>query len=136
MESHCYAPMDKLLQRQCAIQKKLAQRHLNRGHLVLYDITSLYFEGAYKASELVKFGYNRDRKKGREQVVVGLICNAQGCPVGVEVYAGNTKDETTVIDKVHEIKRCYGIEKIIFVGDRGMITQSNIEPLKVKMICT
>jgi hypothetical protein len=64
VESHCYAPVDKLLQRQCAIQKKLARRHLSDGHLVLYDITSLYFEGAYKVSELVKFGYNRDRKKG------------------------------------------------------------------------
>ncbi len=130
VQSHCYAPMDKLLQRQGAIQKKLAQRHLNGGHVVLYDITSVYFEGEYNASELVKFGYNRDGKKGHEQVVVGLMCNAQGCPVGVEVYAGNTKDETTVIDKVHEIKRDYGIEKVIFVGDRGMITQSNIEALK------
>jgi hypothetical protein len=130
VESHCYAPMDKLLQRQAAIQKTLARRHLRGGHLVLYDITSIYFEGEYKASELVQFGYNRDKKKGREQIVVGLICNAQGCPVGVEVYAGNTKDETTVIDKVHEIKSTYGIEKIIFVGDRGMITQSTIEALK------
>jgi len=130
VDVHCYEPMDKLLQRQPAIQKNLARRHLNRGHLVLYDITSVYFEGAYKASELVKFGYNRDRKKGREQIVVGLICNGQGCPVGVEVYAGNTKDETTVIDKVDEIKTNYGIEKIIFVGDRGMVTQSNIEALK------
>ncbi len=130
VDSHCYEPMDKLLQRQAAIQKKLARRHLNGGYLVLYDITSVYFEGEYKASELVKFGYNRDRKKGREQIVVGLICNAQGCPVGVEVYSGNTKDETTVIDKVHEIKMNYGIEKIIFVGDRGMITQSNVEALK------
>ena len=130
VESHCYAPMDNLLQRQGVIQKKLAQRHLNGGHVVLYDITSVYFEGEYNASELVKFGYNRDGKKGHEQVVVGLMCNAQGCPVGVEVYAGNTKDETTVIDKVHEIKRDYGIEKVIFVGDRGMITQSNIEALK------
>ncbi len=130
VESHCYEPMDNLLQRQGAIQKKLAQRHLNGGHVVLYDITSVYFEGEYQASELVKFGYNRDGKKGHEQVVVGLMCNAQGCPVGVEVYAGNTKDETTVIDKVHEIKRDYGIEKVIFVGDRGMITQSNIQALK------
>jgi transposase len=97
---------------------------------VLYDITSVYFEGEYKTSELVKFGYNRDRKKGREQIVVGLICNGQGCPVGVEVYSGNTKDETTVIDKIHEIKMDYGIERIIFVGDRGMVTQSNIEALK------
>jgi hypothetical protein len=127
---HCYEPMDRLLQRQGAIQRTLARRHLNGGHLVLYDITSVYFEGEYKQSELVTFGYNRDGKKGREQIVVGLICNAQGCPVGVEVYAGNTKDETTVIAKIHEIKASYGIEKIIFVGDRGMITQSNIEALK------
>ena len=130
VDVHCYEPMDKLLQRQRAIQKNLARRHLDGGQLVLYDITSIYFEGEYKASELVTFGYNRDRKKGREQIVVGLICNARGCPVGVEVHAGNTKDETTVIDKVQEIKRDYGIEKVIFVGDRGMITRSTIEALK------
>jgi len=130
VDAQCYEPMDKLLQRQGAIQRILAHRHLNGGHLVLYDITSVYFEGEYKESELVTFGYNRDGKKGREQIVVGLICNGQGCPVGVEVYAGNTKDETTVIAKVHEIKANYGIEKIIFVGDRGMITRSNIEALK------
>ena len=130
VDVQCYEPMDKLLQRQGAIQRTLARRQLNGGHLVLYDITSVYFEGEYKQSELVTFGYNRDAKKGREQIVVGLICNAQGCPVGVEVYAGNTKDETTVIDKVHEIKANYGIEKIILVGDRGMITRSNIEALK------
>ena len=130
VDVHCYEPMDKLLQRQRAIQKNLALRHLDGGQLVLYDITSIYFEGEYKASELVTFGYNRDRKKGREQIVVGLICNARGCPVGVEVHAGNTKDETTVIDKVQEIKRDYGIEKVIFVGDRGMITRSTIEALK------
>jgi len=130
VDVQCYEPMDRLLQRQAAIQRNLARRHLNGGHLVLYDITSVYFEGEYKESELVTFGYNRDGKKGREQIVVGLICNAQGCPVGVEVYAGNTKDETTVIDKVHEIKANYGIEKLIFVGDRGMITRSNIEALK------
>jgi hypothetical protein len=130
VDVHCYAPMDRLLQRQAAIQTSLARRHLTSGHLVLYDITSVYFEGEYNDSELVTFGYNRDGKKGREQIVVGLICNAQGCPVGVEVYAGNTKDETTVVDKVHEIKARYGIEKIIFVGDRGMVTRSNIEALK------
>ena len=130
VDEHCYRAMDKLLQRQPAIQKQLARQHLQSGQLVLYDITSVYFEGEYKASELVKFGYNRDRKKGFEQIVVGLICNDQGCPVGVEVYAGNTKDETTVIDKIQQIKTDYGIEKIIFVGDRGMVTQSNIEALK------
>ncbi|MEE9395615.1 MAG: IS1634 family transposase [Methylococcales bacterium] len=129
-DAHCYRAMDKLLQRQSTIQKKLAHQHLQSGHLVLYDITSVYFEGEYPTSEWVKFGYNRDRKKGFEQIVVGLICNARGCLVGVEVYAGNTKDETTVIDKIHQIKTDYGIEKIIFVGDRGMITQSNIEAIK------
>lgn len=130
VDVQCYEPMDKLLQRQAAIQRSLARRHLNGGHLVLYDITSVYFEGEYKQSALVTFGYNRDGKKGHEQIVVGLICNGQGCPVGVEVYAGNTKDETTVVAKVHEIKRRYGIEKVILVGDRGMITQSNVEALQ------
>jgi hypothetical protein len=130
VDAHCYEPMDRLLERQEAIQRALAQRHLSGGCLVLYDITSVYFEGEYPASDLVTFEYNRDGKKGREQIVVGLICNAQGCPVGVEVYAGNTKDETTVVDKVHQIKARYGIEKIIFVGDRGMVTHSNIEALK------
>jgi transposase len=130
VDTHCYEPMDRLLQRQKAIQKNLTRCHLKGGHLVLYDITSVYFEGDYKDSELVRFGYNRDGKKGHEQIVVGLICTGQGCPVGVEVYAGNTKDETTVIDKVHEIKDNYGIEKVVFVGDRGMLTHSNIEALK------
>ncbi|QQO52946.1 MAG: IS1634 family transposase [Thiohalocapsa sp. PB-PSB1] len=130
VDTHCYEPMDRLLQRQKAIQRNLTRRHLKDGHLVLYDITSIYFEGEYKDSELVRFGYNRDGKKGHEQIVVGLICTAQGCPVGVEVFAGNTKDETTVIDKVHEIKVDYGIEKIVFVGDRGMLTHSNIASLK------
>jgi hypothetical protein len=115
VDAQCYQPMDKLLQRQRAIQRTLAHRHLDGGHLVLYDITSVYFEGEYKESELVTFGYNRDDKKGHEQIVVGLICNGQGCPVGVEVYAGNTKDETTVLAKVHEIKANYGIEKIIWL---------------------
>lgn len=72
VDSHCYVPMGKLLKRQNAIQKKLAQQHLKSGHLVLYDITSLYFEGEYKDSDLVRFGYNRDRKRGVEQVMVGL----------------------------------------------------------------
>ena len=85
VEEHCYLPMDRLLERQQAIQRTLASKHLQNGHLVLYDITSTYFEGAYLESEIVLFGYNRDGKKGHEQVVLGLLCNAEGCPVGVEV---------------------------------------------------
>jgi len=96
----------------------------------LYDITSVYFEGAYEDSQLVRFGYNRDHKKGKEQVVVGLICNDEGCPVGIEVFAGNTKDETTVLDKIKEVKTDYQLEQVIFVGDRGMVTKSNLEALQ------
>ena len=130
VEDHCYKAMDKLLQRQPAIQQQLAKQHLSNGHLVLYDITSSYFEGEYTDSELVTFGYNRDGKKGHEQVVIGLVCTAEGCPIGVEVYPGNTKDSTTVIDKINEIKSRYSIDQLIFVGDRGMITKSNLTALK------
>jgi transposase len=130
VEEDCYLPLDKLLERQEAIQKNLANKYLKNGHLVLYDITSSYLEGEYEDSELVKFGYNRDMKQGHKQIVIGLICNAEGCPVGVEIYPGNTKDETTVIEKINEIRNKYGIKKVIFVGDRGMVTKSNIEALK------
>lgn len=90
VDIHCYDAMDRLLERQPAIQKALAERHIENGSLVLYDITSSYFEGEYKESNVVLFGYNRDGKKGHEQMVIGLICNEEGCPVGVEVFPGNT----------------------------------------------
>jgi transposase len=130
VDKHCYQPMDWLLKRQKLIQKKLAQKHLIGNQLVLYDITSSYLEGEYDQSELVGFGYNRDGKKGHEQIVIGLICNKDGCPVGVEVFPGNTKDSSTVQDKIQEIKEFYGIGKVIFVGDRGMATKHNLEALK------
>lgn len=130
VETHCYLPMDRLLERQRAIQRTLASKHLKNGHLVLYDITSTYFEGAYVESEIVLFGYNRDGKKGHEQVVVGLLCNAEGCPVGVEVFAGNTQDASTVVAKIQELRRDYGLKEVTFVGDRGMVTQTNAEALK------
>jgi len=130
VEDHCYLPMDRLLERQHAIQRTLASKHLQNGHLVLYDITSTYFEGAYVESEIVLFGYNRDGKKGHEQVVLGLLCNAEGCPVGVEVFAGNTQDASTVVAKIQELRRDYGLKEVTFVGDRGMVTQANAEELK------
>ena len=130
VEQHCYEPMDRLLDRQKAIQKALAKRHLQEGCLVLYDITSSYFEGAYEQSDIVLFGYNRDGKKGHEQICLGLVCNPQGCPVGVEVFAGNTQDAATVVAKVKEIQSEYGLKKVIFVGDRGMVTQANIKELQ------
>jgi transposase len=130
VEEHCYLPMDRLLERQKAIQRSLASKHLQDGHMVLYDITSTYFEGAYLESDIVLFGYNRDGKKGHEQVVLGLLCNAEGCPVGVEVFAGNTQDASTVVAKIAELQREYGLKHVTFVGDRGMITQANAEELK------
>jgi len=129
VETHCYEPLDRLLERQPAIQDKLAGKHLSDGCLVLYDITSTYFEGAYQDSEIVLFGYNRDGKKGHEQIVIGLLCNREGCPVGCEVFPGNTKDATTVLGKIIELRERYGLEKLVFVGDRGMVTQSNLKEL-------
>ncbi|MBK6929303.1 MAG: transposase [Comamonadaceae bacterium] len=100
------------------------------GSLVLYDITSSYFEGEYADSEIVQFGYNRDGKRGHEQMVIGLLCSEAGCPVGVEVFAGNTQDASTVPDKIAEVQNRYGLKELIFVGDRGMITHSVESKLK------
>lgn len=119
VDEHCYQAMDRLLDRQKAIQRTLASRHLRDGHLVLYDITSSYFEGAYEQSEIVTFGYNRDGKRGHEQMVIGLLCSKEGCPVGVEVFAGNTKDASTVPEKIAELQREYGLKDVIFVGIGG-----------------
>ena len=125
----CYAAMDRLLGRQAKIQKTLARKHLKNGCLVMYDITSSYFEGEYKHSDLVDFGYNRDRKKGHKQIVIGLMTDAQGCPVGVSVYRGNTSDQTTVADRIQELKNDYGLRDIVMVGDRGMLTSARLPEL-------
>lgn len=132
VDRHCYEPMDRLLARQHAIQQTLAKKHLQNAPApaVLYDITSSYMEGAYNGSSLVAFGHNRDGKKGHEQIVIGLVCSAEGCPVAVEVFPGNTKDETTVIDKVAELQQCYGLNELVFVGDRGMVTRSKSNELR------
>jgi len=131
---HCYDAMDKILERQESIQKALANKHLPDGTLVLYDITSCYMEGEYSNSELVDFGYNRDKKRGHEQIVISLLCSKDGCPIAVEVLKGNTKDETTVLDKIAEIKEKYGLEKVIFVGDRGMMTEAKYERINHETI--
>lgn len=125
VDTHCYEPMDRLLERQEAIQRTLAGKHLKGGQLVLYDLTSSYFEGEYADSDLVTFGYNRDGKKGHEQVVIGLLCNAEGCPIGTEVFRGNTKDSTTALAQVRKLRDDYGLDQMIWVGDRGTITQAN-----------
>ena len=130
VEDHCYDPLDRLLERQQSIQKKLASKHLKNGCLVLYDITRTYFEGEYKDSEIVRFGYNRDKKRGHEQVVIGLMCNAEGCPIGCEVFPGNTNDSTTVMGKIDELRELYGLESVVFVGDRGMLTKARLEDIR------
>jgi len=134
VDVHCYESMDRLFERQSAIQKKLAAKHLSNGTLVLYDITSSYMEGEYEDSEIVCFGYNRDKKKGHKQIVISLLCNRDGCPVAVEVFEGNTKDETTVLDKIDEIAEKYGLDKIIFVGDRGMVTQAKYDKINHELV--
>jgi transposase len=130
VNEHCYAAMDRLLSRQKDIQKALIKKHLQANTLILFDITSSYMEGEYEESELIAFGYNRDKKRGYEQIVIGLITNDEGCPVSIEVFPGNTKDESTVEGKVRELRQTYGIGKMILVGDRGMITQNNEKKLR------
>jgi transposase len=124
---HCYDAMDELLERQKLIQKKLALKHLTDGAVILYDITSSYLEGEYEESETVAYGYNRDKKRGKKQIVIALICTKDGCPVAVEVFKGNTSDSTTVLQKIKEVKADYGISKFVFVGDRGMLKEKIID---------
>jgi len=127
---HCYEAMDKLLARQPAIQKSLAKKHLKDGVLILYDMTSTYFEGEYEDSEIVEFGYNRDRKKGKEQITIGLLCCEDGCPVSVKVFRGHKKDADTVNEEIELIKKEYGLKDVVFVGDRGMITKARLSDME------
>ena len=128
-EAALYEAMDWLLARQSNIEKALAKRHLQDGTLVLYDLTSTYFEGRH--CPLAKLGYSRDGKKGRLQIVFGLLCDRRGCPLAVEVFDGNTGDPTTVSTQVEKLRKRFGIERIVLVGDRGMLTEARIrEDLK------
>lgn len=120
-----YRAMDWLGPMQERIEKELATRHLVDGSLVLYDITSVYFEGT--KCELAKYGHNRDGKIGTMQIVVGLICTGEGCPISVEVFEGNTADPSTVADQIEKVKKRFGIRNVIIVGDRGMITGKLID---------
>jgi hypothetical protein len=123
-EDDCYAAMDWLLQRQDAIESALAKRHLANGALVLYDVTSTYFEGRH--CPLAKFGHSRDGKRDNPQIVIGLLTNADGCPVAVEVFAGNTGDPKTVGPQIQKLRERFALERIVIVGDRGMITDARI----------
>jgi len=123
-EDQLYAAMDWLLARQTQIEDKLAQRHLQEGSLVLYDVTSTYFEG--RRCPLARFGHSRDERRGNLQIVFGLLTNQEGCPVAVEVFEGNTGDPKTVAAQIRKLRQRFGLKEVVMVGDRGMLTSARI----------
>ncbi len=123
-EDELYDSLDWLLSRQAAIEKKLAKRHLQQGSLVLYDLTSTWVEG--RSCPLAKLGYSRDGKKNKLQVVFGLLCERDGRPVGVDVFEGNTGDPATLGSQIRKVRERFELDSIVFVGDRGMITEARI----------
>ncbi len=123
-ESELYRALDWLGARQAAIETALARRHLKDGALVLYDVSSSWLEG--RCCELARFGYSRDGKKGKLQIVYGLLCAADGCPVAVEVFEGNTADPMTLSTQIDKLKQRFGLSRVVLVGDRGMITSARI----------
>ena len=120
-----YATLDWLGKHQEGIERRLARRHLGSGTLVLYDVTSSYLEGRH--CPLARRGYSRDGKKGKLQIVFGLICNAAGCPVAVEVFEGHCGDPATLSAPLDKLKRRFGLRRMVLVGDRGLITSARID---------
>ena len=123
-EQELYDALDWLVEQQERIESALARRHLKNGTLVLYDVTSTYFEG--RTCPLAKFGHDRDGK-GKLQIVFGLLCTAEGCPVAVEVFEGNVGDPSTLPSQISKIKGRFELERVVLVGDRGMITEARLE---------
>jgi transposase len=127
-EDDLYAAMDWLLARQDAIEQKLAARHLRKDALVLYDLSSSYFEGS--TCPLAKRGYSRDGRPGTLQVNYGLLTDARGCPVAVSVFEGNTSDSLTFLPAVQRVRERFGLAQVVMVGDRGMVSQKAIDELR------
>jgi transposase len=127
-ETDLYAAMDWLLERQMPIEKKLAARHLSEGALALYDLSSSYFEG--NSCPLAKIGYSRDGKRNTPQVNYGLLTTRAGCPVAISVYEGNTADASTLMPQVDQLRKQFGLERLVLVGDRGMISHKAIGELR------
>jgi transposase len=124
-ELELYGALHWLLEQQTRIENKLAQKHLSDGTLILYDVTSSYYTG-YR-SELVQFGYNRDGKRRFPQIVYGLLCNVDKCPVAIEVFADNISDPKTLGAQVRKVQHRFDVQRVVFVGDRGMITSRLID---------
>ena len=127
-EDDLYQALDWLLARQERIEKKLAKRHLAEGCLVLYDVSSSYSEG--RTCPLAQFGHDRDGQKGRPIIVYGVMTDREGCPISVQVYPGNTADPKTVVDQVEKLRQKFGLSRVVLVGDRGMLTQPQIDKIK------
>ena len=127
-EDSLYQALDWLLQRQDRIEKRLAKRHLQDDAQVLYDVSSSYYEG--HSCPLMRFGYSRDGKRGRPIVVYGLLADRAGRPLAVRAYPGNTADPLTVADQVQTLREQFGLKRLVLVGDRGMLTQTQIETLR------
>ncbi len=123
-----YEAMDWLVNRQRRIEKKLAKKHFHDGCYVFYDVTSSYYEGTH--CSLARWGYNRDRKRGTQSIVYGTLADQEGRPIGVDVYPGNTGDSKTVGDQVNKLQHSFGLNRVVLVGDRGMLTQTQIDELQ------
>ena len=123
-ENDLYATLDRLYAQQDRIERRLARKHLSDGTLVLYDVSSSYLEG--RTCSLARFGHNRDGKKNKLQIVYGLLCSRDGCPVAVEVFDGNTADPATLRTQIDKLKNRFGLSRVVLVGDRGLITQARI----------
>jgi len=127
-ETDLYQAMDWLIDRQGRIEKKLATRHFAEGALVYYDISSSYYEG--RTCPLAKYGHSRDGKRGLPIIVYGVLTDAEGRPAALQVYPGHTGDPKTVPDQVDKLRRGFGLQRVVLVGDRGMLTQVQIDQLK------
>lgn len=127
-EDDLYHALDWLLARQAQVEKRLAQRHLHTGAIVLYDVSSSYYEG--HTCPLARLGHDRDGKKGLPIIVYGLLTDGEGRPVAIDVYPGNTGDPTTVPDQVEKLRQRFGLSRVVLVGDRGMLTEAQIRKLK------
>lgn len=124
-EQDLYAALDWLLGQQERIEQALARRHLRNGTLVLYDVTSTYFEG--RTCPLARLGFNRDGKRGKLQIVFGLLCTLEGCPVAVEVFEGNVGDPSTLQSQIDKVRQRFRLERVVLIGDRGMITEARLK---------
>ena len=119
--------MDWLLDRQARIEDRLARRHLDDGELVLYDVSSSYFEG--RCCELAALGYSRDGKRGSRQIIYGLLCDKPGRPICVEVFSGELHDDKTLPSQIAKLKAALRSARVVVVSDRGMVTKANIDLL-------